>query len=163
MIGSSKINRETYPRKCFWAHEKARVKFNPGLSANRPSNNWALVYNNMHNSVLVTWFLSCIIFFTMCFLAVLALALALVPSSYSSQFNTLNELTCYMKASRFKFFFTWDNEPLFARTHEKKKSCIFRVSLLQQGRLKGRHHTNGPLVNGSHIHCDKYFAQNLVN
>ena len=43
MIGSSKNNRETYPRKCFWTQEKeTRVKSNPGLSANRPSNNWAL-------------------------------------------------------------------------------------------------------------------------
>ena len=42
MIGSSKNNRENYPGECFWTQEKeARVKFNPGLSANRPSNNWA--------------------------------------------------------------------------------------------------------------------------
>jgi len=42
MIGGSKYNRENYPRKCFWTHEKeTRVRFNPGLSANRPSNNWA--------------------------------------------------------------------------------------------------------------------------
>ena len=41
MIGSSKNNRENYPRKCFWAQEKeTRVKFNPRLSANWPSNNW---------------------------------------------------------------------------------------------------------------------------
>ena len=32
MIGSFKINRENYPRK-------------HGLSANQPSNNWALIYN----------------------------------------------------------------------------------------------------------------------
>ena len=39
-----KNNRENYPRKSgFWTKEKGtRVKFNPGLSANRPSNNWAL-------------------------------------------------------------------------------------------------------------------------
>ena len=44
MIGSSKNNRENYPRKTFGTLEKeTRVKFNPGLSANRPSNNWALV------------------------------------------------------------------------------------------------------------------------
>ena len=60
MTGSSKNNRENYPRKCFWTQEKeTRVKFNPGLSANRPSNNWALVsgcpelakteYINPHN------------------------------------------------------------------------------------------------------------------
>ena len=43
MIGSSKNKRENYPRKRFWTEEKeTRVKFNPGLSANRPSNNWAL-------------------------------------------------------------------------------------------------------------------------
>ena len=46
MIGSPKNNREYYPRKCFWTQEKeTRVKFNPGLSANRLSNNWALGYN----------------------------------------------------------------------------------------------------------------------
>ena len=43
MIGSSKNSRENYPRKYFWTREKeTRVKFNPGLSANRLSNNWAL-------------------------------------------------------------------------------------------------------------------------
>ena len=43
MIGSSKNSTENYPRKCFWTQEKETwVKFNPGLSANRPSNNWAL-------------------------------------------------------------------------------------------------------------------------
>ena len=43
MIRSSKNNRENYPRKCFRTQEQeTRVKFNPGLSANRPSNNWAL-------------------------------------------------------------------------------------------------------------------------
>ena len=42
MIGSSKTSRENYPRKCFWTQEEeTRVKFNPGLSANRLSNNWA--------------------------------------------------------------------------------------------------------------------------
>ena len=45
MIGSSKNNRENYPRKCFWTQEKeTRVKFNPGLSAYRRSNNWAQKY-----------------------------------------------------------------------------------------------------------------------
>ena len=40
MIGSSKNSTENYPRKCFWAQEKETwIKFNPGLSANRPSNN----------------------------------------------------------------------------------------------------------------------------
>ena len=44
MIGVSKNNRENYPRKCFRTPEKeTRVKFNPGLSANRPSTNWAQV------------------------------------------------------------------------------------------------------------------------
>ena len=43
MIGSSKNNRENYPRKCFGTQEReTRVKFNPRLSANRLSNNWAL-------------------------------------------------------------------------------------------------------------------------
>ena len=38
--------RENCPRKCFWTKEKdTRVKFNPGLRANRPSNNWALVFS----------------------------------------------------------------------------------------------------------------------
>ena len=41
IIGRFKNNRENYLRKCFWKQEKeTRVKFNPGLSANRPSNNW---------------------------------------------------------------------------------------------------------------------------
>ena len=48
MIGSSKNNRENYPRKCFRTPEKeTRVKFNPGLSANRSSNNWALIGQNL--------------------------------------------------------------------------------------------------------------------
>ena len=42
MIGRSKNKRQNYPGKCFLTQEKeTRVKFNPGLSANRPSNNWA--------------------------------------------------------------------------------------------------------------------------
>ena len=46
MIGSSKTNRENYPRKCFRTQEKeTQVKFNPGLSASRPSNNWAQTKN----------------------------------------------------------------------------------------------------------------------
>ena len=41
MIRSAKNDRENYPRKCVWAQEKeTRVKSNPRLSANRPSNNW---------------------------------------------------------------------------------------------------------------------------
>ena len=45
MIGGSKNNRENDPRKCFSTQEKeTRVKFNPGLSANRPLNNWAQEY-----------------------------------------------------------------------------------------------------------------------
>ena len=48
MIESSKYNRENYPRKCFWTQEReTRVKFNPGSSANRPSNNWALMVQNV--------------------------------------------------------------------------------------------------------------------
>ena len=38
MIGSSKNNRENYPKNAF-EHKKKK----PGLSANRPSNNWALM------------------------------------------------------------------------------------------------------------------------
>ena len=42
MIESSRYNRENYPRKCFLTQEReTRVKFNPGLSADRPSNIWA--------------------------------------------------------------------------------------------------------------------------
>ena len=42
MIESSKYNRKNYPRKCFGTQEReTRIKFNPGLSANQPSNNWA--------------------------------------------------------------------------------------------------------------------------
>ena len=38
MFGSSKHNRESYPRKYFWTQEKeTRITFNPGLSANPPS------------------------------------------------------------------------------------------------------------------------------
>ena len=52
MIGSSKNNRENYPRKCFRAPEKETwVKFNPGLSTNRPSNNWA----QENNPSCLTW------------------------------------------------------------------------------------------------------------
>ena len=44
MIGGSKNSTENYLRKYFSTQEKqTQVKFNPGLSANRPSNNWALV------------------------------------------------------------------------------------------------------------------------
>ena len=60
MIGSSKNSTENYPRKCFWTQEKEiQIKFNPGLSANPSSNNWAqggnwrrgldsCVYNDCH-------------------------------------------------------------------------------------------------------------------
>ena len=42
IIGSFKNNGENYARKCFGKQEKeTRVKFSPGLIANRPSNNWA--------------------------------------------------------------------------------------------------------------------------
>ena len=44
MIRCSMNIRENCPRKCFLTKEKeTQVKFNPGLSANRPSNNWALL------------------------------------------------------------------------------------------------------------------------
>ena len=44
MIGSSKNNRENYPRLCFRTPEKETgLKFSPALSANRPLNNWAQV------------------------------------------------------------------------------------------------------------------------
>ena len=43
MIGSSKNSRENCPKKCFLTRERGtRVKFYPGLSASRLSNNWAL-------------------------------------------------------------------------------------------------------------------------
>ena len=55
MTGSSKNNGENYPRKCFWTQEKeVRVKFNPGLSANRPSNNWAQRFKGLENVSLVS-------------------------------------------------------------------------------------------------------------
>ena len=66
MIGSSKNKRQNYPGKYFWTQEKeTRVKFNPGLSANRPSNNWALkgkthlyMWNQLkcHNQSHEQWF-----------------------------------------------------------------------------------------------------------
>ena len=43
-LDALKNNRENYPRKCLWAKEKETwVKSNPRSSANRPSNNWALM------------------------------------------------------------------------------------------------------------------------
>ena len=54
MIGSSKNNRENYPRKCFQTQEKeTRVKFNPRLSANGPSNNWALISDELSVHVVL--------------------------------------------------------------------------------------------------------------
>ena len=48
MVGCSSKKGENYPRKCFCTKEKeSRVKFNPGLSTNRPSNNWALVFTKV--------------------------------------------------------------------------------------------------------------------
>ena len=48
MIRCSINITENCPRKWFWTKEKeTRVKFNPGLSANRPSNNWALIGQNL--------------------------------------------------------------------------------------------------------------------
>ena len=53
MIGSSKNNWGNYSRKCFWMQEKeTQVKFNPGLSVNRPSNNWALSNNESFRKYL---------------------------------------------------------------------------------------------------------------
>ena len=47
MIGRSKYRRENYPRKCLWTQGKQTcVKFNPRLSANRPSNNLAQETSN---------------------------------------------------------------------------------------------------------------------
>ena len=48
MIGSSKNNRKIIRENAF-EHKKKK----PGLSANRPSNNWALGTN--HNKVLVVF------------------------------------------------------------------------------------------------------------
>ena len=40
---------ENFPRKCFRTQEReTRVKFNPGLSANRPSNNWAQITRRLN-------------------------------------------------------------------------------------------------------------------
>ena len=45
MIESSNITEKNYPGKCFWTKEsETPVKFNHELSANRPSNNWALQF-----------------------------------------------------------------------------------------------------------------------
>ena len=55
MIGSSKNNKQNYPSKCFWTQEKeTRVKFNCGLSTNRPSNNWGLLRKICVNSLKST-------------------------------------------------------------------------------------------------------------
>ena len=56
MIGSSKNNRENHPRNCFTTQEKeTRVKFNTGLSANRPLNNWALYSRTEVESFGIFW------------------------------------------------------------------------------------------------------------
>ena len=45
MTGSSKNSTENYPRKCFQTQQKeTRVKFNPGLTANRLLNDWAQLF-----------------------------------------------------------------------------------------------------------------------
>ena len=55
-IGSYKPARENYPTKWFWTQEKeTRVKLNLGLSANRPSNNWAKDFPFMDKPGL--WFI----------------------------------------------------------------------------------------------------------
>ena len=58
MIRFSMNIRENCPRKCFRTKEKETwVKFNPGLSANQPSNNWALKgtinNNNYQENILM--------------------------------------------------------------------------------------------------------------
>ena len=62
MIGCSKKNRESCPRKWFWWKEKeSQVKIQPWVSANRSSNNWALcfrhVYTNLDTLKPHTWYL----------------------------------------------------------------------------------------------------------
>ena len=49
MIGfPQKSKKENFPTKCFWTKEKEIwVKFNPGLSADRPSHKWAQEDNTM--------------------------------------------------------------------------------------------------------------------
>ena len=42
MIGSSKIAQKIIRENAFEHEKETWVKFNPGLSANRSSNNWAL-------------------------------------------------------------------------------------------------------------------------
>ena len=52
MIGSSKNNRENFPRKCFWTQEKETWdKFNPRVSTNWPSYNWAWAQNTTHHKL----------------------------------------------------------------------------------------------------------------
>ena len=57
MIGTLKITEKIIRENAFeHKKKKKRVKFNPGLSANRPSNDWAQVFvlratrNERHNS-----------------------------------------------------------------------------------------------------------------
>ena len=51
MIGSSQNYRENIPKNDYEYKKKARVKFNPGLSANQSSNNWALFISSYINFV----------------------------------------------------------------------------------------------------------------
>ena len=51
MIGSSQNYRENIPENDFEYKKKTRVKVNPGLSANQPSNNWALFISSYINFV----------------------------------------------------------------------------------------------------------------
>ena len=47
-LDALKNNYENYQKKSFWTEEKeTRVSFNPGISANLPSNNWALLDSNL--------------------------------------------------------------------------------------------------------------------
>ena len=56
MIGSSKNSTENCPRKCFQTQlKKTRVKFNPELSANRLSNNWAKKYLGVYITNSLNW------------------------------------------------------------------------------------------------------------
>lgn len=83
----------------------------------------------MHNSVLVTWFLSCTIFFHVLFSGARTGTCACTHSVCMVRSSTR-----YVKASRFKFFFTCDHEPRFGAHTRKKKErkrndCIYIFSL----------------------------------
>ena len=48
-LDALKHNRENCPRKCATKEKETRVKFNPRLSADRPSKNWAQVTSSYAN------------------------------------------------------------------------------------------------------------------